>query len=141
MAFVNFLFAILLSMHYGAHDLLIIGLFPFLILAAAYNGDRRTKLLSTGLFKRLGDYSFSIYMVHMPVVFLYWAKLLAENPDAFAQFPSRENPDYLHNWFWCLVLVGVSIGIAAFTYHYLEVPARKFLTKRLSPSPQALVSL
>jgi peptidoglycan/LPS O-acetylase OafA/YrhL len=142
-AFVNFLFAILLSMHYSAPELLIVCLFPLLILAAAYNGDRSAKLLSTGLFKRLGDYSFSIYMVHMPVVYLYWAKLLAANPAAFAQIPSRQNPDYLHNWLWCLVLLGVSIGLAALTYHYLEVPARKYLTKKRVPAPvlHASVSL
>jgi peptidoglycan/LPS O-acetylase OafA/YrhL len=91
--------------------------------------------------QRLGDWSFSIYLVHMPLVYIRWAMQLTENPNAFAQMPGGP-PDYAANWAWTLGLLAATVALAAFTYRCVEVPARQYLLRRAtsgqsSPQPVA----
>jgi peptidoglycan/LPS O-acetylase OafA/YrhL len=79
--------------------------------------------------QRLGDWSFSIYLVHMPLVYIRWAMQLAENPNAFAQMPGGP-PDYAANWAWTLGLLVATVAVAACTYRWVEVPARGYLSRR-----------
>jgi peptidoglycan/LPS O-acetylase OafA/YrhL len=120
---------VLLGMHYGAPELGIVALFPGLILAAAYNTGAVTRALTVGPLQRLGDWSFSIYLVHMPLVYIRWAMQLAENPNAFAQMPGGP-PDYAANWAWTLGLLVATVAVAACTYRWVEVPARGYLSRR-----------
>jgi peptidoglycan/LPS O-acetylase OafA/YrhL len=129
-AFLGFAAAILLAMHCQWPELVSVALFPFLILAAACNQGKVKEVLTLRPLQRLGDYSFSVYMVHMPLVYLYWGKVLHENPDAFARLPEHLDPDYLHNWCWSLLLLAATVAVSALTYHWVEVPARRYLTRR-----------
>jgi peptidoglycan/LPS O-acetylase OafA/YrhL len=64
--FVIMFVGILLVMHFGLDDLLLVLLFfPLTILTAAYNDTRVKRILDTPFLQRLGDWSFSIYMVHI----------------------------------------------------------------------------
>jgi peptidoglycan/LPS O-acetylase OafA/YrhL len=121
--------AVLLTMHFQLPELVCIGLFPFLILTSACNQGKVKEVLMLRPLQRLGDYSFSVYMVHMPLVYLYWGKVLHENPNAFARLPEHLNPDYLHNWCWSLLLLAATVMVSALTYHLVEVPARQYLTR------------
>jgi peptidoglycan/LPS O-acetylase OafA/YrhL len=127
-ALVGFALGVLLGMHYGAPDLCIVALFPGLILAAAYHTGAATRALTVRPLRRLGDWSFSIYLVHMPLVYVRWAMQLAENPDAFARLPGGP-PDYAANWAWTLGLLVATVAVAACTYRWVEVPARQYLSR------------
>ncbi|MEO8862105.1 MAG: hypothetical protein ABI358_11815 [Ginsengibacter sp.] len=54
-------------MHFGVVDIIIIAFFPFILLPAAYNNTELKRILDIRALQRLGDWSFSIYMVHIPI--------------------------------------------------------------------------
>jgi peptidoglycan/LPS O-acetylase OafA/YrhL len=135
-AFAALALEVLLGMHYGAPELALVALFPGLILAAAYNTGAVGRALTVQPLKRLGDWSFSIYLVHMPLVYVRWAMQLAENPDAFAQLPGGA-PDYAANWAWTLALLATTVAVAAGTHRWVEVPARQYLSRRAGKATPA----
>lgn len=79
-------------------------------------------------FKALGRYSFSIYLVHQPllIMFCYLAWLAGYHSDAFAARggQSIQSPDLILADFVLAVVL-----IAAGVYRFVEVPARKYLNR------------
>lgn len=121
--------ALLLSLHFDVNELLTVALFPVLILAAAYNGSAARRLLSSRPAQRLGDWSFSIYMVHMPVFFTYRAiaPLLGWwIPQGFYTVRA----DYELGWLCACIFLVVTVAVASLCYRWLEVPARNYLNGR-----------
>ena len=117
--------------HFLLPDLLTIWVFPLLILGAAYNTGRVATLLKTKLFQRLGDWSYSIYMVHIPIMFTFLAVQLANQP-ASAPKPGPTAVVYgPQGPITCLVYVMLVLAVSALTYRFVEVPARHWLNARL----------
>ncbi|MBS1663990.1 MAG: acyltransferase [Bacteroidetes bacterium] len=117
--------ALLLSMHFDGNELITVALFPFLILAAAYNHSGVYRLLAARPAQRLGDWSFSIYMVHMPIFFTYrgLAPFLGMPvPEGFVS----QHPNYGIGWLCCLLFLIVTLVAASLTFQYVEVPARSY---------------
>lgn len=133
--FALFFFGTLIAMQFGTEDLLVIALFPFVILSAAYNTTTIKKILDFPFLQRLGDWSFSIYMVHVPIIYLFWIYQTYRTPDFWAAFPpppaAPEN--YTTGWWLCLTLVALTLLIASLTYTYIEVPARNYLNNKFKP--------
>jgi peptidoglycan/LPS O-acetylase OafA/YrhL len=129
--FLLFFLGVIVSMHFGAMDLLIVAFFPFIILTAAYNSDAVKKVLDTRPLQRLGDWSFSIYMVHMPLIMLDWIYLVYKEPNLI----SDVNIWFNHKWNYttglilCVAVVALTLVVASLTYKYIEVPARNYLNK------------
>jgi peptidoglycan/LPS O-acetylase OafA/YrhL len=139
--FVVLFAGVVAAMHFGIHDLIIIGSFPLIILAAAYNDSSIKKLLDTRPLQRLGDWSFSIYMVHIPIVFTYYVYVVSENPKHFSDIMALMNqkPDYLTGWIMCGLWVAASLVVASLTYRFIEVPARNALNKRFATKTRKVV--
>jgi peptidoglycan/LPS O-acetylase OafA/YrhL len=133
--FVAFFLSVIVAMHVGAEDILIIALFPFVILAAAYNKTVIKKVLDTPLLQRLGDWSFSIYMVHVPIMYIFWIYQIRLNPTMYAKFPPEPagTPDYTLGLIACIVVVAFTLIVSALSYRFIEVPARRYLNKRFTP--------
>jgi len=124
--------ASILSFHFDVNELLTVALFPLLILATVYNGASASRLLSTRPAQRLGEWSFSIYMVHMPIFFTYRgiAPLLGwPVPNGFF----TPGPDYRVGWFAACVFLALTLVVAALCYRWLEAPARNFLNGKHQP--------
>lgn len=143
--FALFFFGTLIAMQFGTEDLLVIALFPFIILSAAYNTTTIKKILDFPFLQRLGDWSFSIYMVHVPIIYLFWIYRTFQAPTFWATFPpppaAPEN--FTTGWWLCLVLVALTLLVASLTYEYIEVPARNYLNKRWAtktPEPVKVVN-
>jgi peptidoglycan/LPS O-acetylase OafA/YrhL len=119
----------LASMHFNWHQMLIIALFPVVILSAAYNQDFVKRFLETRPLQRLGDWSFSIYLVHMPIVYAVYCFMLFHNPDKLSSLEAfgYGQLSYAQAWLQCLGLVAATLIVSAFTYYYFEVPSRKYL--------------
>jgi peptidoglycan/LPS O-acetylase OafA/YrhL len=129
-AFAGFAAGLVAAMHFGIHQLLIVCFFPLIILSAAYNGDFVKRALETRPLQRLGDWSFSIYMVHMPILFTLTAIfILPQNPKMFSSFQVLMAVKFPPGLPLCLLLVGLTLLVASLTYHYIEVPARQYLNK------------
>ncbi len=120
----------LLAMQFEVNELLLVLLFfPLIILSAAYNNTSLKKVLDTPVLQRLGDWSFSIYMVHIPIAQIFIIFLVKKNPDLYAKFPMQTTPDFALGLIYCIALVILTLFVASLTYRYIEVPARNYLNK------------
>lgn len=119
----------LVAMHLGALDLAILAFFPFILLTAAYNETGIKRVLDTRPLQRLGDWSFSIYMVHVPIMLMYLVVRVKRQPDVFADFMKLIStpPDYRLGAILCPILVVLTVLVAACMYRFVEVPARNYL--------------
>lgn len=122
---------LLVSYHFKLTDLITIWAFPIIILIACYNQGRVSGILQSNIFQRLGDWSYSIYLVHIPVIFTFLAIKLLQNPPV----PNTPSPPLTYvggwaPWLMCFIFVLLVIGVAALTYRFVEVPARKWLNAK-----------
>jgi peptidoglycan/LPS O-acetylase OafA/YrhL len=133
--FVAFFMAVIVAMQFGVEDILVIGLFPFVILAAAYNNTMIKKVLDTPVLQRLGDWSFSIYMVHVPIMYVFLIYQIRVDPIMLAKFPAEPAgpPNYTLGLIVCIIVVALTLIISALSYRFVEVPARRYLNKRFTP--------
>jgi peptidoglycan/LPS O-acetylase OafA/YrhL len=118
-------------MHFGMVDIGIIAFFPFILLSAAYNQTRIKRILDTRVLQRLGDWSFAIYMVHMPLIFMSFAFSVYKNPLLFASFIKyvTTKPDYPFGLGACMVLLTLTLIIASLMYRFVEIPSRNYFNK------------
>jgi peptidoglycan/LPS O-acetylase OafA/YrhL len=49
-------------------------------------------------------------------------------------------PDYNHGLVMCVMLVVLTLLVAPLTYHYLEVPARKYLNRLFAGKKQKVAA-
>jgi peptidoglycan/LPS O-acetylase OafA/YrhL len=119
------------AMHFGVMDIIIIAFFPFILIAAAYNQTLVKRFLDTKVLQRLGDWSFSIYLVHTPIIFTFYAiqvlqnhKLLDDTVKATVQ-----KPDYIVGMYICIALVILTLLIAPLFYRFVEIPSRNYFNK------------
>ncbi len=134
--------AILAAMHFRVHALVIVALFGFGILAAAYNQGSVKKALDTRPLQRLGDWSFSIYMVHILIIFCFWIIDLREDPKMFSDFMKlvTRPPDYHLGLVRLSILLPLTLVLSALTYYLVEIPSRNYLNKKFGKkisTPQA----
>ncbi|MBL7856603.1 MAG: acyltransferase [Cyclobacteriaceae bacterium] len=133
--FIAFVTGVLITMHVGVEDILIVAIFPFIILAAAHNSTTIKKALETQVLQRLGDWSFSIYLVHVPIMYIFWIVQVRSNPTLYANFSPESSgpPDYTMGLWVCLIVVALTLVVSSITYRYIEVPARSYLNKKFNP--------
>lgn len=126
----------LLAMHVNTHELLIIALFPLIILTAVYNTDWVRRFLETRPLQRLGDYSFSIYMVHVLFIQLGWLLILRQKPEFLTSLGTFFGHTHSHTltqaWLICLGLLTATLVTASLSYHLVEVPARNYLNRKFN---------
>lgn len=122
--------SVLAAMHFGLMDIAIIMIFPFILLSAAYNDTRVKRILDTRPMQNIGDWSFSIYMVHMPIISLVWVFRVKNNPAMFSGFESfGGKPNYLLGAALCAFVICLTLIAASLSYRFIEVPARNYLNK------------
>lgn len=104
----------------GAKDAAYTLILPFslLIIGGARLSGRKWAPLNQPLFVYLGEISYSTYMVHSLVLFLYFDLALKLAPNL------AHAMGVFGNAFAVIVLV---IGASAASYHFIEHPARDFL--------------
>lgn len=119
--FLGILALILVSLHFNLSDFMIIPLFGILILLGAeLSRTKNAVMLKNPALVYLGEISYSIYMVHAAVftVVLNGMKLVFNQavPAPLA-------------WSIPLMIPIIVVLIAAFTYHFIEVPCRVYITR------------
>ena len=133
----------LVALHIGANDLLTIAVFPFIILSAAYQRGWIKRLLTTRPLQRLGDWSFSIYMVHVPIIFTFYALWTRANPNLLAHFDANgpTHPDYTQGQVFAAMLIVLTLIVSATTYYFIEVPARNYVKARFNAQSKEPVAV
>lgn len=91
-----------------------------LIFVLALERGLFARLLSYSFFVLLGELSYTIYLIHLPVMILYWG--IRRD---FAAFPLWATP--------CLIALFI-LALAYFIWAVIERPCRQFLVN-LSPKP------
>jgi peptidoglycan/LPS O-acetylase OafA/YrhL len=117
--------ALVLSLHLGLPDLLVVAEMALLLPIAVANGGRFAAALGTRAPVFLGKISYSIYMVHFPVFFV---TALAARAIAGPEALLGRSPALRVAFF--VAALAVVIALSTLTYRFIEVPARKAIMAR-----------
>jgi peptidoglycan/LPS O-acetylase OafA/YrhL len=73
-----------LCLHFSIPDAVSVAFLPFILLSAAFGSSRANRFFNWRPLQKLGDWSFSIYMVHQPLILIFFSLLLTVAPPAAA---------------------------------------------------------
>jgi peptidoglycan/LPS O-acetylase OafA/YrhL len=137
-AFLVGLFGAVAAMHFDAMDIAIVAFFPLVILAAAHNGGLVKRGLDTRVLQRLGTWSFSIYMIHVPIMSLLLLHMVNQNPALLSGVTTGAptTPSYGFGAIAAATLILVTVGLSALTYRFIEVPGRNLLNRMFKTQRQ-----
>jgi peptidoglycan/LPS O-acetylase OafA/YrhL len=113
--------SLVLCLHFGAPDLLIILLFAGLILVAASNAGIFAKIGGIGALVWLGEISYSLYLVHGFVQFVVTKSLHAIDIQDRSQIASVDSLVLM------LVMLAICVVVATVTYYSIEIVWRRYL--------------
>ena len=118
--------SVMICMHFAIPDYYTVLLFPLILLSAAYGSQSIDKVFGTGPFQKLGDWSFSIYLIHQPIMYTLFAYMAyqSEGKAALALTPSSSVG---MGWIICITFIAITLFISALSYRFIEVPARKWI--------------
>jgi len=119
-------------LHFGVWDVLSVSFFPLIILSAAYGSISMNRFLGTKAMQRIGDWSFSIYMVHQPILYTTLSVVAYANPAKPGTVPTP--PTMLTGWLICIAFIIFTLLIASLTFRFIEVPARMWINHKFSPN-------
>lgn len=123
---------VLLSlMHFGLNDLVYIPLFMLLVLSFSANEGFIAKMCSLKILQYLGDISYSIYMVHVLIIFYAGDYFLKTLGITFKVNEAHQVPFYTGLMASILFLL-VVIVVSSITYYIVEKPCRRWLNKKLA---------
>ena len=110
-------------------------LLPFAGLVLLTAGDRGVlpRLLARGWLRRLGDWSYAIYLLHVPLIlvlgFGFWRAARAVGLEGTPEA----------RIVWIALVYGVTVALAGLVYERFEKPARRFLMGARPPRPRVPV--
>jgi peptidoglycan/LPS O-acetylase OafA/YrhL len=122
-------------MHFNLPDIITVAFFPFLLLCGAYGNKSINRIFLTKPFQRIGDWSFSIYLVHQPLLFLILNTFLYLNPVKPGDHQQDQSPPgLLVSWTICLVFIAITLLVSFLTFRFVENPARRWLNLKAAGS-------
>lgn len=106
-------------------------LFAALVLHLAYVEGITKQILNNRLFTYLGNISYSIYLVHIPILFTFmiYGMISGGGEESNASDPEAIPINYLANWMTAIVFLLISLGVASLTYFFIERPARRWINR------------
>lgn len=117
----------LLCLHFAVADLFSVSFLPLILLSAAYGSPAMNTLFETKPMQRVGDWSFSIYLVHQPLICLLISVYTYYQYRRDGAYGPPPLVDQLTGWVICLAFIGLTLWVASLTYRYVEVPARNYI--------------
>lgn len=126
------------SMHFALPDALSAAFFPLIILSGAYGSKGINKLFAKKARQQIGEWSFSIYLVHQPLIFtignIYtWFHPI--DPDHRPAWIPSTHP-MLISWIVCIGLIAVVLFVSSLTYRFWELPTRRWINARAVKNPE-----
>jgi peptidoglycan/LPS O-acetylase OafA/YrhL len=121
-----------LSFHWGLPDAVSVAFFPFILLSASFGSTGANRFFNWRPLQKLGDWSFSIYLVHQPLILVLFSLALVFAPPAAAEAGPPPKPDMLAGWTICMVVVALTLAISALVYRFWEVPMRRRINKMMA---------
>ena len=135
---IGLVLASFVCMHFDLPDILSVLPFPLILLCGAYGSIGIDKFFAFKPLQRLGDWSFSIYLVHQPLIFTLVCITAYLNPVDLTKAASGPppKPEMFAGWLICIVFIIVTLVVSYFTYRFIEVPARNRLNGKRKVVPQ-----
>ena len=99
-------------------DMWLLPLFALLVFLTCQDRGILGQALGWGVFYRLGLWSYSIYLLHVPVLELAW-QLRAAFPQSGFLWADIN---------FALLSLGATLALSALSYRYLEMPSRNLLS-------------
>ena len=116
-------------MHYGLPDPVTVAFFPLLVLSAACGGRAVDAVLGARPFRRLGEWSYAIYMIHIPLMQTLFLLLMA------GAIPEPASDRQLGLLF--LGYVVMTVVISGLVHRFVEGPLRDGVKRWLAaPEPR-----
>ena len=112
-----------ICMHLAVLDVITVLFFPLILLSAAYGSKNLNTVLGSKPLQKLGDWSFSIYLIHQP--FLYQGAAVMGNPEKTGIPMPKLN--LFTSWVTCLVFIVFILFISYLSYRFIELPARNYI--------------
>ena len=114
---------------------------PFFVLVLSVSEDRGAipRFLRHRAFQALGEWSYGIYMLHVPVILVgsfFFARMMES-------FGGRYLNDPLERLLWFLLVFAATLVLSRYLHHHFEKPMRKLIvtsfngSKRVSPTVNA----
>ena len=114
-----------ISMHYGLPDPVTVAFFPLLVLSAACGGRAVDAVLGARPLRRLGEWSYAIYMIHIPLMQTLFLLLMA------GAIPEPASDRQLGLLF--LGYVVVTVVLSGLVHRLVERPLRDGVKRWLAP--------
>jgi peptidoglycan/LPS O-acetylase OafA/YrhL len=107
---------------YKVSDPLIIPAFVLIVATTWPDRGLAAKLLSLRPFQWLGKISYSVYLLHVPIGATLWFFWVHIEPRLGLAPPMTRS-------IWLVMIFGAVLTGSGFTYRYIELPARRALTR------------
>lgn len=98
-------------------SLIVILVFPIIIYIGASSSI--SNIIASKICNFLGDISYPLYIVHFPIVYIYYAWIV------------NKNVPLQGAWIEGILVVFISIAIAYISLKYFDIPLRRWLTSKL----------
>ncbi len=98
------------------HNSLLAPVFALLIVSLAVGRGPLAALLGTPLFVALGEASYSLYLIHVPLLII-WAKSIGVVVARWLTSPAEQNAA-------AVLFLMTAIGASVVTHRYIEIPLR-----------------
>ncbi|MCF0075537.1 acyltransferase [Dyadobacter sp. CY261] len=127
LSFLVVLVLIFAGMHIDLNSSLIVLLFPLLIVSAVLNNGIVSAILSHPVFQYAGKLSFSIYMVHVPIIYVYWLNILNDYPDALYRVGAIQAAIRVPALQLCAEVLIASVTLSILLFRFIEAPSNYFI--------------
>ncbi|TXG34545.1 acyltransferase [Seonamhaeicola maritimus] len=124
----------LLSMHLKWYNTITVIIFAFMILSSAYGSKNIDRFFAVKILKKLGDWSFSIYLWHMVLINIILVSFVYQKEEPVKAFLLR--PFQHESPVMIILMLVVFLGITSFvgwlSFKYIETPTRKWIRRKFA---------
>jgi len=133
--------ALVICLHFKVNDIFKVLIFPFIILTAAYGNASFNFILESKPLQKIGDWSYSIYLLHQPFLNLFTLVILATFPPKPGELSVQwSQPEA---WMCMTVFILFVLWVSSLSYRFIEVPTRNWMNTKwgrrnvaaVNPSP------
>ncbi len=92
--FVLSILTAVVTMHLDMWHILSVACFPFIILSASYNAGLIKRFFDTRVMQSIGNWSFSIYLIHSPLISMYFIFKLQNDGVSLAEYLGKRTKSH-----------------------------------------------